>query len=184
MSLDRMERELMANKTAMQPEPITQEFNHALVSASLTVAEWPTVNLTDSESVKTRVREYFELCDKRGLRPSNLGLYASLNLTRQDVSDVLRERNKSKVSPGAIDIIQKAKLALSMYREQLALSGKVSPPIAIFWSKNFDGMQDVAQVEVTRPDQLRTHSLSPEEIEMQLKRIEQDIPLDSDCEQE
>lgn len=174
----------MANKTALQPEPITQEFNHALVSASLTVAEWPTVNLTDSESVKTRVREYFELCDKRGLRPSNLGLYASLNLTRQDVSDVLRERNRSKVSPEAIDIIQKAKLALSMYREQLALNGKVSPPIAIFWSKNFDGMQDVAQVEVTRPDQLRTHSLSPEEIEMQLKQIEKDIPIDYDYEQE
>ena len=53
----------------------------------------------------------------------------------------------------------------------------MSPPIAIFWSKNFDGMQDVAQVEVTRADNIGTYSsMTPEQI---AKQIEQDIPIDT-----
>lgn len=28
------------------------------------------------------------------------------------------------------------------------MAGKVSPPIAIFWAKNFDGMQDITTVQV------------------------------------
>ena len=164
----------MANSSPMAPKPITREQNHSLISAALKVCQWPTLNLHDAEAVSQRINEYFVLCDTNGLRPSNLGLYAALGMTRQDVSDVLRGANRSKVSRDAIDIIQKAKLSLSMYREQLAISGKVSPPIAIFWAKNFDQMADVQTLEITQPDRFRAVNMTPEEI---AEKIAADIPL-------
>jgi hypothetical protein len=102
------------------------------------------------------------------MRPSNLGLYAAWGMSRQDVSDVLRGANRTKVSPDCLDIIEKAKFAISCYREQLALQGKVSPPIAIFWAKNFDQMADYTVLEVS-PKQATDHlMLSQEELQ---KRI-------------
>lgn len=136
------------NKRPMEPQPITAEFNSRLITAALKTINWPDVDLHDVQSVRKRVDEYFTMCDDLQLRPSNLGFYAALGMTRQGIDDVLRGKNKGKVSPDCIDIIQKARTAISSYREQLAMSGKVSPPIAIFWAKNFDGMEDVSTVQV------------------------------------
>lgn len=169
----------MANKNALQPEPITREFNAALVTAALTIAEWSNVDLHKPEQVKARIREYFTLCEEKGLRPSNLGLYAALGMSRQDVNDLFRRADRNKVSPACSDIIQKAKLALSAYREQLAICGKVSPPIAIFWAKNFDGMEDATRVELTPQRSGPAADMTPEEI---AEIIERDIPIDADYE--
>lgn len=138
------------NRTGLQPEPITQEFNSRLITAALKTIEWPTVDLHDAEAVKSRILEYFQLCDQQGLRPSNLGLYAALNTTKQRMSDIASGRQK--VTPEVADLLQKARTALSSYREQLAMAGKVSPPIAIFWAKNFDGMEDYQRIDVARAD--------------------------------
>ena len=138
----------MANHRANQPDPITPEFNSRLIRAALKTINLPDIDLHDVEAVKARIDEYFTMCDESELRPSNLGFYAALGMTRQDVEAAATGRNRSKVSPAAMDMIQKARVAISSYREQLALHGKVSPPIAIFWSKNFDGMEDVSTVQV------------------------------------
>ena len=45
---------------------------------------------------------------------------------------------------------------------------------AIFWSKNFDGMEDQTHIEITT-DTTRAASMTPEEVRQQ---IEQDIPVD------
>ena len=74
------------------------------------------------------------------------------------------------------DLLKKVKRILSTYRESLAMSGKVNPVTAIFWSKNFDGMEDQTLIEVTAT-QGPAAQLSPEEI---AKQIEQDIPIDAD----
>ena len=133
-------------------------------------------DLHDAKQVYDAISNYFRSCDTHGVRPSNLGLYASLGMTRQDVDDVIRGKNKSRASHECIDMIQRAKLALSAYRESLAMSGKINPVTALFWSKNFDGMTDVQQVEITA-NNAQQASLSPEEI---ASRIEKDIPIDAD----
>ena len=163
----------MANKNPMQPEPITPEFNSALITAALVVSEWPRINLRDSDALRRRTREYFELCDRQGMRPSNLGLYAAWGMSKQDVFNAVNGKYKYRVSPESVDFIQKAKAALSLYREQLSLQGKLSPPIAIFWAKNYDGMQDNATLEVaTRPTYLEDSlTLTPAEIEERLQKM-------------
>lgn len=169
----------MANRHPLQPEPISREFNSAMVTAALKIATWQTLDLHDYSAVKERTQEYFTLCDEKGLRPSNLGYYAALGLSKQDVSDILRGANKSKVTPQCIDLIKKTKLALSAYREQLAITGKVSPPIAIFWAKNFDNMEDTARLDVSRSDPFsQTAAMTPEEVARELEKIEKDIPID------
>ena len=109
---------------------------------------------------------------KRGLRPGNLGLYASLGLSKQDVSDAIRGRNKSKLSSSSIDLLKKAKVALSTYREMLGSTGKINPVTLIFWQKNYDGLEDKQTMEIApRKD------LEPERTPEQ---IEKDIPIDVD----
>lgn len=154
------------------PEELREFTRHALELFEATPPD-----LHNAEEVRQAITNYFMSCDRHGVRPANLGLYAALGMTKQDVSDVIRGANKGKVSPECIDIIKKAKLTLSTYRESLAMSGKVNPVTAIFWSKNFDGMSDVQQIEVTAADSTNPLQLSQEELNRR-------IPVYSDAEQE
>ena len=65
---------------------------------------------------------------------------------------------------------------MGAYREGLALKGKLNPVTYIFMGKNYDGLADTQQIEVTaQPGQQA--SLSPEEI---ARQIEADIPIDAE----
>lgn len=153
------------------PEELRQITRHAL---EVFQSEKP--DLHNPEEVKQAIFNYFQSCDKYGIRPGNLGLYAFLGMTKQEVSNVLMGKTPGKVSPECIDLLKKAKVTMSTYREALALSGKLSPPVAIFWGKNFDQMEDYTRVEVTAAPGPAAN-LTPEEI---AKQIEQDIPIDAD----
>ena len=164
----------MAGKNMTEVAPITAQENEAMIRNAMAFFDAPAVDLHDSGAVTQRIRDYFEACIQRRLRPSNLGLYSALGLTRQDVCDCLRGANKSKLSPGSIDTIKKATLALSTYRESLAMQGKLSPPVAIFWAKNFDGMSDVTTVEVMPDRGQDTMQLSQEELQRRIPVFSED----------
>ena len=133
-------------------------------------------DLHNPDEVTDAITGYFQSCADNGVRPSNLGLYAVLGMSRQDMDDVLRGKNKSKVNPACIDILKRAKRALSSYREGLAVSGLLNPATAIFWAKNFDSMADVTTIEVTS-ERNDAPQLTQEDI---AKRI----PVYSDIEQD
>lgn len=84
-----------------------------------------------------------------------------------------------KLSSSTIDLIKKAKVALSTYREMLGSTGKINPVTLIFWQKNYDGLEDKQTMEIT-PRQGLEADQTPEEISRQL---EQDIPIDVDFEE-
>ena len=153
------------------PEELRELTRHALE-----VFESKPPDLHDAKQVKQTIIEYFESCDRHGVRPANLGLYATLGLSKQEVSTILNGRDKNKVSPEVCDLLKKAKQTLSTYRESLAMTGKLNPVTAIFWAKNYDGMTDVQQIEVTAADNTSPLQLSQEELQ---KRI----PVYSDAEQ-
>lgn len=153
------------------PKELREFAKHALE-----IFEAKTPDLHDVRQVYDAITGYFNSCDIHGVRPSNLGLYACLGMSRQDVDNVLTGKSKSKASRDVVDMIQKAKLALSTYRESLAMSGKINPVTALFWSKNFDGMTDSQQIEITA-NSAQQAQLTPEEV---AKRIEKDIPIDTE----
>ena len=136
----------------------------------------PTPNLHDEKEVHNAIMNYFLHCQEHNVRPGNLGLYACLGLSRQDYNDVIRGKNKSRVSPACIDMMKKAVRAIGVYREGLALEGKINPVTYIFMGKNYDGLTDATQLEVTTT-QGPAPMLSPAEIQ---KQIEADIPIDSE----
>jgi hypothetical protein len=113
------------------------------------------------------------------MRPGNLGLYAALGMSRQDVNNVLTGKSKSKASPAVIDVLKKAIYAIGAYREQLGAQGKINPVTMIFWQKNYDGLTDTTNIQVST-DNERQAQLSPEQIAQQ---IEKDIPIDADYKQ-
>jgi len=132
------------------------------------------VDLHNTDSVYNAIMGYFMQCERNGVRPGNLGLYASLNMSKQDYHDICNGRNKSKASLACIDLIKKATRAIGAYREGLVNEGKLNPVTYIFMAKNYDHLSDVQQVEVTaRP--ATDPQLSPDEIQ---KQIEKDIPID------
>ena len=154
------------------PEELRELTRHAL---ELFDAKPP--DLHNAEEVKQAISDYFASCDRHGVRPANLGLYAALGLSKQEVSNILNGRDKNKVSPETCDLLKKAKRVLSTYRESLAMTGKLNPVTAIFWAKNYDGMTDVQQIEVTAADSTSPLQLTQEELQRR-------IPVYSDAEQE
>lgn len=159
------------NGITATPEELRELTRHAL---ELFQQEPP--DLHDAEQVEQAIYKYFQSCDRHGVRPANLGLYAALGMSKQDVSNVLTGKSKEKVSPACIDLIKKAKRVLSTYRESLALNNKLNPATAIFWAKNFDSMEDQTRIEVTA-NQGQSPNLSPEEV---ARQIEKDIPIDAE----
>lgn len=150
---------------------VSKDENKAMCEYALSIFHAPTVDLDDPEDVSDAIDRYFSDCIGRGLRPGNLGLYATLGLTKQDVSDAIRGRSK-KLSPSTIDLIKKAKVALSTYREMLGSTGKINPVTLIFWQKNYDGLEDKQTMEIAPRKDLEADR-TPEQIEA-------DIPIDAD----
>ena len=136
----------------------------------------PPVDLHDPEAVKQAIYNYLVDCEEAGKRPGNMGLYRALDLTRQDVNNILTGKSKSKVSPDCIDILKKALQLLGEYREQLGAQGKLNPVTMIFWQKNYDGLEDQTKLAI-QADAGPAATLSPEEV---ARQIEQDIPIDAE----
>ena len=169
----------------MTDAPVSVEDNKRMITQCLRTFEAPEIDINDPDAVKRRIREYFESCEELSLRPGNMGLYAALGLSRQDVNNAITGKSK-KLNPETIDMIKKVQRALGQYREQLGATGKINPVTLIFWQKNFDGLQDTTQLEVSRADQERFEPhMTPEEIAEQVRlQIEQDIPIDGDYQEQ
>lgn len=147
-----------------------------LIQCALDNFNAPTPDLHNPEEVKQAIINYFTSCQRNHVRPGNLGLYAALGMSRQDYNNVITGKSKSKVSPDCIDILKKATIAIGQYREGLALDGKINPVTYIFMGKNYDGLTDTQQIEVSAAPGPAAQQ-TPEEI---ARQIEQDIPLDAE----
>ena len=152
----------------------TPEEINTLIDCALDVFNAPTPDLHKPEEIQSAIINYFESCKRRGLRPGNLGLYAALGMSKQEVHNIVSGRDKNKVSPAGRDLIKKAQRAIGQYREGLAMVGKLNPVTYIFMGKNYDGLSDTQQIEVTAQPGT-TATMTPEEI---ARQIEQDIPID------
>ena len=165
----------MAGKNLTETVGLSVEDNRRMITNIMKTFDAPPVNLADPEAVKQRIEEYFAQCAMDGLRPGNLGMYSALGLTKQDVNNALHERSH-RLRPEVIDLIKKGMLAMSTYREMLANHGKLNPINYIFQSKNFDGLSDQTQLQVTRTDPLETYVRTPEEIRRILDEEDKKIP--------
>lgn len=147
-----------------------------LAGYTLAVFQSTEPDLHSPEEVQAAIVNYFQNCQAHGLRPGNLGLYAALGLSRQDYNNIITGKSKSKASPACIDILKKAARAVGVYREGLAMEGKINPVTYIFMGKNYDGLQDQTTLNISA-DPGPAARMTPEEV---AKQIEKDIPIDAE----
>ena len=153
------------------PEEISE-----LIQYTVDIFKATPPDLHNPEEVQRAIMNYFLSCQQHGTRPGNLGLYAALGMSKQDIHNAVTGKYKKRVSPECIDLIKKAQQAMGAYREGLALKGKLNPVTYIFMGKNYDGLEDQTRVEVTA-NTGPAPTMTPEEI---ARQIEQDIPIDAD----
>ena len=164
----------MAGKNLTEVIGLSVEDNARMVHGIMKTFNAPPIDLTDVKAVEQRINDYFAECAASGLRPGNLGMYASLGLSKQDVHDGIRGKSR-RLSPAVIDSIQKGMRAMSSYRELLAEHGKLNPVTYIFQAKNFDNLADSQQLEISRADLMKPVTITAEEARAALVEMDTDL---------
>ena len=154
---------------------IDTDENALLVQYALDIFNAKRPDLSKPEEVEKAINDYFQSCINKGLRPGNLGLYSCLGINKKQAFDLLNGYTKLGANCKSIELLKKACEAIRSFREILGSQGKLSPPVLIFWQKNFDGLEDVQRLDVTANTQ-ENADLSPDEI---ANKIETDVPIDT-----
>ena len=122
------------------------------------------------EDLEDRVDKYFEFCQHSAIRPRIESLCVALHISRVTLYNwcngigCSRKRQEAALN---------AKAFINACLEQMALSGKLSPPTAIFCLKNWAGYKDTISFDTELPRQI----LKPTQT---VEQIEADIPIDID----
>jgi len=93
---------------------------------------------TEIAEYRQRLSQYIEACQLAGVKAGNLGAYAAMGITPQILGRWASGRSGTEKKEFALQV----KRLFSAFRESLAQEGYISPPVAIFWAKNFDGLTD------------------------------------------
>lgn len=107
---------------------------------------------TDQE-VSDRITMYFQFCEQKGFRPGVEGLCLSLHISR---TTLFRWSRGDGCSEFRQETIESAKAMINAFLEASALSGHLSPPIAIFALKNWCNYKDTISVEEMTPSGTKT----------------------------
>lgn len=98
-----------------------------------------------AEELADRFTDYFQLCIEYGRIPTVEGLAMVSGYAIRSFFDISQGTFKSEFTP----IVQKAKDYIALFDSQMAQSGKIPAPIYIFRAKNYTGMKDTQDVQIT-----------------------------------
>ncbi len=182
--------------TQQQPELVEGELSEK-ISFMQALSDWEFTN--EPEQVRERVKWFFNQCARHDTRPTVALLAVALNTSRQTMWQW--EKRGGELG----EIISQAKRILNALLEDWSVCGKINPVAAVWLQKNHFGYRDERNYAVeTIPQRDPTAgSMTPEEIEMELRkipdykdadsarieeerqniiarRIAQDIPIDSE----
>lgn len=148
-----------------KPEMIKQDIRLARELCTM-----PEIDKKDADQVRQRLDWYFQWCEINHLKPLVMGLCACLNTTRQGLINMENENSERG------RIVKAAKNTIRFLLEKWSVSGQLSPPIAIFWSKNVLGYVDNITVTAQTGTEIPKAEHTPEDIK---KMLSDDIPIDS-----
>lgn len=95
------------------------------------------------------LRQYLELTAEYDLPIGNMNCYAAMGIDSGTASQWYNGENAERR-----ELITQVKKICAAARELSAQTGLINPVLAIFYSKNFDGMRDQAEVVVSAPNNL------------------------------
>ena len=142
--------------------------NTRIVQTNMKFFDMPKVDLNDSEAVRQRLGEYFQIYADADLKPTVAGMACALGVNRQRLWEIktgamVGGTTKQSLPSETLDFIKKAYEILEMSMENYASSGKVNPVISIFMMKNHFGYQDKTEYVLT-PNQQQAPDYDAEDI--------------------
>lgn len=97
------------------------------------------------EELADRFADYFQLCIQYGRIPTVEGLAMVSGYAIRSFFDISQGVFKPDFTP----IVQKAKDYISLFDSQMAQTGKIPAPVYIFRAKNYTGLKDTQDVQIT-----------------------------------
>ena len=142
--------------------------NTRIVQTNMRFFDMPKIDLHDSDAVRERLAEYFQIYAEADLKPTVAGMASALGVNRQRLWEIktgapVGGAGKQHLPPETLDLIKKAYDILEMSMENYASSGKVNPVISIFMMKNHFGYQDKTEYVLT-PNQKTESDYDADEI--------------------
>lgn len=166
----------MANREIAEPIKATKEELSTKLKKLKVIYDLPKIDLDSDNAVSDRINYYLEYSAREGLKPNVEGLALALGIDRRTLWDWENSRRRAELGPSRADMIKKAKDFIAYLMSDMALDGKIFPATWIFYAKNYFGMKDTQDIQIT-PNTALGDQLTPEEI---AKRLPQDIPIDVD----
>jgi hypothetical protein len=132
------------------------------------------------DEMQVLIEQYFIDCTEFKLRPTVRGLAIALGTVYETLNGWERGERDAQLGSSCSAIIKKAKQLIAEYDEVMAIEGYDNPILFMFRAKNYYGMKDSQEINVSSASALG-EQLTPEEI---AKRIPKDIPVDVEYKEE
>lgn len=126
------------------------------------------------EEMQVVIENYFQDCVELELRPTIRGLASALGTVYNTLLDWERGSRDAQLGNDCSGLIKKSKQFIAEFDELLALENVDNPILFMFRAKNYYGMKDTQDIQIT-PNNALGDQLTPDEI---AKRIPKDIPVD------
>ena len=142
--------------------------NTRIVQTNMKFFDMPKVDLYDSEAVRVRLGEYFQIYGEADLKPTVAGMAMCLGVDRRRLWDIktgnyVNVGGYKDLPPETVDLVKKAYDILETTMENYANAGKINPVMAIFMMKNHFGYQDKTEYVLT-PNQKQESDYDADEI--------------------
>lgn len=144
--LSEEEKALRLAKREEQAIAASNEENDLYIGHAWAGLTRPPVDLSDMKAVEERVTDYALSCRNSGIRPSPPALAAWLGITSKDMEEWMTAPGSEEHRHTAARVYQ----FLHQSFADMAMGGKLSPQIAIFFAKNWFGYTDSNRIEVAQ----------------------------------
>lgn len=128
--------------------------NARYLQHNLNLFKLPRVNLKNPTEIKTRVADYFAICQNADMKPSVAGLALSLGISRSTLWALTHDRPISPTTKvvyprDTVDALKVAYDILEGLWQDYMQNGKINPVSGIFLAKNLFNYQDKTEYVLT-----------------------------------
>lgn len=123
---------MSASAKKRNARPAMDEEAANMLAHEIEIAALPPVNHTDSEQMKTRIKEYFEICFKNKVHPSIAGLATAFHVHRYTIWQWAHRTPPSDPR----SIVRAADQVINTFVNDLMVTGKIDKVVGMFLLQN------------------------------------------------
>jgi hypothetical protein len=129
-----------------------------------------------AEEMQGLIESYFNDCVELEIRPTIRGLASALGTVYSTLNDWENGSRDGILGNSGSLVIKKAKQFIAEYDEMLAVEGVDNPILFMFRAKNYYGMRDLQDIQLTASNALQP-TMSMQEI---ADKVAKDVVIDTD----